>query len=283
MLDIQLEINNHPLRLGMNISDCRNYLSDKKTSKTGFLTRRMALVEKNTIVYFNKNCRLDCFDGKLTIIPNLTTATSADEMYATSGYISFKEGLINKIYFQVLDNRRYALHFFDEFWSICEKIYGQGKYDENSKALIESWEDNESILNVAFIPKYGNMFFVLGRKSIINLPRSLEGIQLGTPINAFENNPEWKEHLDHSFSGQRVFSEYANGKQFVCHFEFDRLHLISLTTFTSQTDFYLKQFTDKYGIPNRLKRNHYVWENDATHLLLVKGHELSIIMEDKNK
>ena len=127
------------------------------------------------------------------------------------------------------------------------------------------------------------MFFELGIKSIIKILRSLEGIELGTMINVFENNSKWKEVFNHSFSDQRVFQMYSGGKQFVCHCEFNRLHLIGLTTFVAQTDFYLKQFTEKYGIPNRPKRNEYLWTDDSTGLLLVKRRELSILMEDKNK
>ena len=285
MFDIQLEINGYSLRLGMAISDCRLYLSGKRTSKVGFLHSIImgitGIVRKNETVYFSMNCTIDCFNNKLTIVPNLNRATGADEMYGTSGFVFFKGGLINRIYIQVIDNRKYAVIFFDKFQSICESIYGKGEY--NSKLYNESWEENESILEIGWSPKHGNVFLDLKRKLIINLSRSLEEFELGTAISVFENSSKWKEVLNHSFPGQRLFSMYSDDKQFVYYFKFNRLRVISLTTLATQADFYLKQFTKKYGIPNKPKRNEYLWANDSTSLLLVKGRELSILMEDKNK
>jgi hypothetical protein len=165
MFDIQLEVNGHSLRLGMAISDCRLYLSGKRTSRVGFLHRIiMRIVRKDEAVYFSKNCTIGCFNNKLAIIPNLSSTAGADEMYATSGYIFFKGGFISKIYIQVLDNRKYAAIFFEKFRSICENIYGQGKFEENSNVLNESWIDDKSALNVGCISKYGNMYFNLAIK-----------------------------------------------------------------------------------------------------------------------
>jgi len=165
MFDIQLEINQCLLKLGMTTSTCDKYLSDKKTSKTSFITRMLIHCHKSERAYFNKNCEITCFNGKFVVIPNLDINTGADEMYATSGFVYFKDNRINKLVFQILDSRKYAPYFFTKFESICENIYGIGTPVEIHGTQVKLWDNHGSRLTAEYKPAKGYACFTLTRKS----------------------------------------------------------------------------------------------------------------------
>ena len=128
-------------------------------------------------------------------------------------------------------------------------------------------------------------------KQIIDLQRSLEGIQLGTMVGIFESDPVWKEMIgqekimfDSGLPDERFFMTSSGDKQFMCGFVLDKVYKVSIVVSISYTKFYLKQFTNKYGDPiNEPERGLYIWENNITALeLMTSGPQLNIILTDKN-
>lgn len=137
---------------------------------------------------------------------------------------------------------------------------------------------------------FDRLFGLSSSKSSIDLQRSLERIQLGTTVDVFESDSAWEEIVGSekamfgsSLSGERLFMTSSGDRQFVCGFVFDKLYKIGIKAPASDTDFYLKQFTDKYGRPIKPERGCYMWENDNTALeLMTSGPQLNILLTDKN-
>ena len=132
---------------------------------------------------------------------------------------------------------------------------------------------------------------VPGSKQLINLQKSLEGIQLGTMVSIFESDPIWKEMIgqekimfESGLPDERFFMTSPGDKQFMCGFVFDKVYKVSIVAPISYTKFYLKQFTNKYGDPiNEPERGLYIWEDKNTALeLMTSGPQLNIILTDKN-
>ena len=120
---------------------------------------------KSEIAYFNKNCEITCFNEKFVVIPNLDINTGAGEMYTTSGFVYFKDNMINKLVFQILDSRKYAPYFFTKFESICENIYGIGTPVEIHGTQVKFWDDGNSRLSAEYKPAKRYACFILTRKS----------------------------------------------------------------------------------------------------------------------
>jgi len=132
---------------------------------------------------------------------------------------------------------------------------------------------------------------VPGSKQLIDLQKSLEGIQLGTMVSIFESDPVWKEMIgqekimfESGLPDERFFMTSPGNKQFMCGFVFDKVYKVSIVAPISYTKFYLKQFTNKYGGPiNEPDPGLYIWENKNTALeLMTSGPQLNIILTDKN-
>ena len=132
---------------------------------------------------------------------------------------------------------------------------------------------------------------VPGSEQLIDLQKSLEGIQLGTMVSIFESDPVWKEMIgqekimfESGLPDERFFMTSPGDKQFMCGFVFDKVYKVSIVAPISYTKFYLKQFTNKYGGPiNEPERGLYIWENKNTALeLMTSGPQLNIILTDKN-
>jgi len=137
---------------------------------------------------------------------------------------------------------------------------------------------------------FDRLFRPSSSKSSIDLQRSLEGIQLGTTVELFESDSAWQEIVEpekamfeSGLLGEKLFMMSSGDKQFVCGFVFDKLYKVGITAPASDTDFYLKQFTDKYGRPIKPEFGCYMWENDNIGLELIKGEaQLNIFLTDKN-
>jgi len=121
-----------------------------------------------------------------------------------------------------------------------------------------------------------------------NIERSLEGIQLGTPIENFENNPDWyeitgpeKAMFESGLSGERLFAT-SHGTPRMCGCVFDKVYKISVMISPSEGNSYLKEFMEKYGRPSKPRKGWYAWDNENVNLeFILGGPQTNIMLTDK--
>lgn len=140
---------------------------------------------------------------------------------------------------------------------------------------------------------FNRLFGKSSSESTAIIERSIEGIELCTSIDVFENQPEWEElfgPLKEIFESgipnpdvSRIYVKESENKSVVCGFLNDSLYKVAITLAVIEKDTYFTQFQQKYGKGNKIRRGYFEWENNNTKLELMEaGPQLNIYLTDKN-
>jgi len=120
-VDINLRINDVGFIIGEGL-DIKK-LTSARCERAGLLARLTMRAPRGQTVYWAKNCEISCFGGKFTLWANLD-ARSADMMVGTSAYLYFKNRILEKVAFQVLENETIAVRATEEFERLCQGALG---------------------------------------------------------------------------------------------------------------------------------------------------------------
>lgn len=140
MLNPDLMLNYCKINLGENI--VRDVIREAKLNKLGFIGGILLRKPKNTIIYWAKNCHINCFGIQIALIPRLKSS-DGPFIFGTSAYLYTANDIIFKIVYQLLDNKDIAPSEFSLFSETCSAIYGEPT-KQHEKLRI--WEDERSAI-----------------------------------------------------------------------------------------------------------------------------------------
>ena len=146
MLDLDLVVNSIPISLNKSYL---KIIETKKLKKVGYLLKKQMKLEKDESAYWVKNPSIKCFNSDFKLYPTIGISNiNARQMFGTSAYFYFKNDLLIKVSFQLIQNQFFAEKGLQLFRSICGKIYGIPKVygNVNDVNKFAEWEDDNSIL-----------------------------------------------------------------------------------------------------------------------------------------
>jgi len=98
--------------------------------------------EHGQIVWWSKNCYINCFEDDFHLFPNLDTSSGVSMMYGTSSYLFFKGNIVKKVTFQLVGNDVAAKWIIEKFKDSATKVFGTPK-NEGDRSI---WEDNQNYI-----------------------------------------------------------------------------------------------------------------------------------------
>jgi hypothetical protein len=149
MIDLDLQINSYPVRLGISINN--DLIKGIGLKKVGFFRRWQLKVAKGQILYWTANPTISCFELQYAIFPKISKDFSfkmfrelrrAGMVFGTSAFIWLKNHIVEKMTFQCIHNKYVAKQKLDEFREVCEKRYGPA--EKQLDDLLAIWEDSNS-------------------------------------------------------------------------------------------------------------------------------------------
>ena len=140
MLNLDLMINYCQIKLSEKINP--KVILEAKLNKLSFISGLLLRKPKNTIIYWAKNCHINCFGIQVALIPRLKPS-DGPFMFGTSAYLYTANDIIFKIVYQLLDNKDIAPSEFNLFSETCSAIYGEPT-KQHEKLRI--WEDERSAI-----------------------------------------------------------------------------------------------------------------------------------------
>lgn len=125
MTKLDLKINQLDILLGMKLDTTK--LKTHKIKKLGLSTELFFGFKKEPgqTIFWAKNCDIQCFGDKFTLFPNLDASDGPDMMYGTSAYLTYKDNLLNKVTFQLIENEFAANWIVNKFYKSATEIFGQ--------------------------------------------------------------------------------------------------------------------------------------------------------------
>ncbi len=110
-----MQVNGYQIILNQELNETE--LNSHNFKKVGFFGRRMIKAERNEFVFFSKNCELKYLREEFgnTIFPILDTKAGAAIMYGTSQYLWYKQKILSKFVFQIIQNKIAAQKHLKDF------------------------------------------------------------------------------------------------------------------------------------------------------------------------
>jgi len=149
---LNMRVNDYQIILSQELNESElNYHNFKKV---GFFGRRMIKAERNELVFFSKNCELKYLKEEFgnTIFPILDTKAGAAIMYGTSSYLWYKQKILSKFVFQIIQNKMAAQKHLKDFE---HKLIGSIGKPFSSLGSSIIWEMRNQKLILEF-PKNGH-------------------------------------------------------------------------------------------------------------------------------
>jgi len=160
-LDIELKIND--VALFLNESFDKRKLKNAKIEKVGLLSRKIIPVDKNTKLYWAKNCEINCFSDKAIIEPQLDISKGTSMMYGTSCYLFFTMKTLKRITFQIINNSGAAQYHAKKIKEIAVERFGTPEItplnEISNLEHIVKWADKNIYFLYEFSMDYKNVYF----------------------------------------------------------------------------------------------------------------------------
>ena len=106
---LNFRVNGYPIILEQELEESK--LKNHKFKKAGFLDRLIIKPSHNEIIWWAKNCELKYLEEKLlenSIFPILDTKAGTQIMYGTSAYLWYKNNILYRFTFQIIQNKMAA-------------------------------------------------------------------------------------------------------------------------------------------------------------------------------
>lgn len=116
-------------------------LASAQCSKVGFLSRLLMKAPSGYLVYWAKNCQIACFVDEFAVWANLDWKAGTEMISGTSAYLYFKNLMLEKVAFQVLENETMAVGATLKCQTLCRTAFGTPA--SGSPSL---WLDADSVI-----------------------------------------------------------------------------------------------------------------------------------------
>ncbi|MFQ5787406.1 MAG: hypothetical protein ACE5H1_05440 [Thermodesulfobacteriota bacterium] len=149
---LNIQVNGYQIILNQELNETELNAHDFK--KIGFFGRRFIKVERNELVFFTKNCEFKYLREEFTntIFPILDTKAGTAIMYGTSSYLRYKQKVLSKFIFQIIQNKMAAQEHLKDFEQKLLDSIGKPVSSIGSSII---WERENQKLILEF-PKNGN-------------------------------------------------------------------------------------------------------------------------------
>jgi hypothetical protein len=164
MIDLDLQINSYPIKLGIALDS--DLIESARLKKVGFFVRLLSKTQKGENQYWAKNCTITCFGLEFIMIPSRFKETSdsimipkmiptigknikegkgfkkSDLIFGTSAFLWFEDKVLDRITFQCVHNKYVAKHTLEEFRQVCQQHHGLPEKQLNG--LLAIWKNGNS-------------------------------------------------------------------------------------------------------------------------------------------
>ncbi len=149
---LNMKVNGYQIILREELNETE--LNSHNFNKVGFFDRLSLKAERNELVFFSKNCELKYLKEEFgnAVFPILDTKAGAAIMYGTSSYLWYKQKILSKFVFQIIQNKMAAQKHLKDFEQ--KLIDSIGKPFSSLGSLI-IWEMGNQKLILEF-PKNGH-------------------------------------------------------------------------------------------------------------------------------
>lgn len=137
--NLDLRINGVGCGLGDRLDTQK--LGSAQCGKVGFLGRLHMKAPSGYRVYWAKNCQIGCSGDEFAVWANLDWRAGTEMMSGTSAYLYFRNLMLEKVAFQVLENETMAVGATLKFQALCLKAFGTPA--SSSPSL---WFDADSVI-----------------------------------------------------------------------------------------------------------------------------------------
>ncbi len=154
---LNVKVNGYQIILSQELNETE--LNSHDFNKVGFFGRRMIKAECNELVFFSKNCELKYLKKEFgnTIFPILDAKAGTAIMYGTSSYLWYKQKILSKFIFQIIQNKMAAQKHIEELEQKLVESIGK-PYSTNGAFTI--WEMGNQRLLLEY-PKNGHGYIHL--------------------------------------------------------------------------------------------------------------------------
>lgn len=143
---LNMKVNGYQIILNQELDETE--LNSHNFRKVGFFGSRMIKSERDELVFFSKNCELKYLKEEFSgiIFPVLEAKAGTAIMYGTSSYLWYKQKILSKFVFQIIQNKTAAQKHLNDFEqklkdSICKPVSTIGSsiiYElKNQKLILE--------------------------------------------------------------------------------------------------------------------------------------------------
>ena len=122
-MSIAVTINSVPMELGGTIDT--QVLDEADFNKAGPLRRLIRQLPVGQTVYTADNCKMECFNGDVSIYPCTHGYLNKDRQWETRAAVFIDDGRIHKLEFKVIDGQYSAANFLDRFQEACNAAFGE--------------------------------------------------------------------------------------------------------------------------------------------------------------
>ncbi len=154
---LNMKVNGYQIILSQELNETE--LNSHNFKKVGFFGRRVIKAERNELVFFSKNCELKYLKEEFgnIIFPILDTKAGAAIMYGTSLYLWYKQKILSKFVFQIIQNKMAAQKHIEELEQKLVEYIGKS-YSTNGAFIV--WEMGNQRLLLEY-PKNGHGYIHL--------------------------------------------------------------------------------------------------------------------------
>ncbi len=112
---LNMKVNGYQIILREELNETE--LNSHNFKKVGFIDRLSLKADRNELVFFSKNCELKYLKEEFgnAIFPILDTKAGAAIMYGTSSYLWYKQKILSKFVFQIIQNKMAAQRHLKDF------------------------------------------------------------------------------------------------------------------------------------------------------------------------
>lgn len=155
-MDMIFKINEVPVVMGREIDTAR--LVDADFHRTGTLNRILLRIPSGNEMYSLENCRLDCFADDFSIYPCTDGYLDRHRQWNTRAELHLKEGIVQKLVFQVIEGQYAAANFVDRFRDLCGEVLGD---PVETDTFITRWRNGSSHVTAILRPDRVNADFLV--------------------------------------------------------------------------------------------------------------------------